>query len=77
MKKQERQYIHELSLQELKERIVNEEIMYQRTRFRHSVSAIENPLSIRAMRRNIARLKTELKRRQLAEAKTTKADGKE
>lgn len=77
MKKGDKDFIHELSMQELLERITTEELMYQKTRFRHSVSAIENPLTIRAMRRNIARLKTELKRRHLAEAKTKKVDGKE
>ena len=77
MKKADRQYIHELGMQELLERITQEEIMFQRTRFRHSVSSIENPLSIRDMRRNIARLKTELRRRQMADAKNKVADGKE
>jgi large subunit ribosomal protein L29 len=67
VKKGDRDFIHEISLQELVERIANEELMYQKTRFRHSVSAIENPLTIRQMRRNIARLKTELGKRQRAD----------
>jgi large subunit ribosomal protein L29 len=77
VKKGERQYIHELGDQELLERIVQEELMYQKSRFRHSVSAIENPLSLRQMRRNIARLKTELRRRQMKTAQNNTADGTE
>jgi len=77
VKKGDKQYIHELGQQELLDRISQEESMYQRMKFRHAVSAIENPLNIREMRKNIARLKTELRRRHLADAKTKQEDGKE
>ena len=77
MKKTDKEYIHELGMDELLERITQEQVMYQRTKFRHAVSPIENPLTLREMRRNIARLKTELRRRQLVEAKTKADDGTE
>jgi len=35
----------------------------------HAISPLENPLEIRNTRRTIARLKTELRRRQLEESK--------
>ena len=77
MKKTEKEYIHELGMEELLERITQEQLMFQKTRFRHAVSPIENPLSIRDLRRNIARLKTELKKRQLAAAQKPTDDGTE
>jgi large subunit ribosomal protein L29 len=33
--------------------------------FAHAISPLENPMSIRALRRDVARLKTELKNRAL------------
>lgn len=77
MKKTDKEYIHELGMDELLERITQEQIKFQRTKFRHAVSPIENPLTIREMRRNIARLKTELKRREMAETQKQTDDGAE
>jgi len=34
--------------------------------FAHAISPLENPMSIRSLRKDIARLKTELRSRQLA-----------
>jgi large subunit ribosomal protein L29 len=34
--------------------------------FAHAITPLENPMSIRALRRDISRLKTELKKRTLA-----------
>ena len=49
----------------LKARIGDEEMQLKRTRFSHAVNPIENPLSIKTQRRNIARLKTEQRKREL------------
>ena len=46
-------------------RISDEELRLKKTKFSHAVNPIENPLSIKAMRRNIARLKTEQRKRVL------------
>jgi large subunit ribosomal protein L29 len=57
--------IRELSLAELKDRI-NEEIFQQdKLRFNHTVSTLENPMKLRHGRRLVARLKTELRNRDL------------
>ncbi|MBX7203477.1 MAG: 50S ribosomal protein L29 [Bacteroidia bacterium] len=57
--------IRELTLAELNDRI-NEEIFQQeKLRFNHTVSTLENPLKLRQGRRLIARLKTELRNREL------------
>lgn len=57
--------IRELSTSELVERIQTEEANYNQMLLNHSVSPLENPASIKAARRNIARLKTVLREREL------------
>jgi len=41
------------------------ELMQQKVVITHSISPLENPLQIRWSRRDIARLKTELRKREL------------
>jgi large subunit ribosomal protein L29 len=38
----------------------------KKMQFAHAITPLENPMSIRALRRDISRLKTELKKRALA-----------
>jgi len=57
--------IRELSTKELDERLENEENMLVRLRMNHAVSPLDNPNKIVETRRNIARLKTEKRARQL------------
>jgi large subunit ribosomal protein L29 len=57
--------IQALSLEELKERVNAEISNSQNLRFAHSISPLENPLRITQSRKLIARLKTELKKREL------------
>lgn len=57
MKNQE---IRDLSADQLQEEIVQERERLLRLKFAHAVSPIENPLRIRAARKQIARLLTEL-----------------
>ncbi len=40
---------------------------YQAMQMDHAVKGLDNPLELREMRRDIARIKTEIRRRQLAE----------
>ncbi len=42
------------------------EAQYQKMRFDHAVKGLENPLTLREVRRDIARIQTELRRRELA-----------
>lgn len=46
-------------------KISDEELRLKKTKFSHAVNPIENPLSIKQMRRNIARMKTESRKRAL------------
>jgi large subunit ribosomal protein L29 len=54
-----------LSDQDLVQKIAEEALHLKRLKFSHAISPLENPMSIRQTRREIARLKTELRRRQL------------
>ena len=57
--------IKQLSMPELIERINEEKIQYRKLVFNHIISPIENPLVLRETRKNIARLKTERRFREL------------
>ena len=61
--------LKELSLKELEERIDNERNFITKLRLNHAISPLDNPLKIRGIRRDIARMETELKIRQLTENK--------
>ncbi|MCM1109042.1 MAG: 50S ribosomal protein L29 [Clostridium sp.] len=50
---------------ELVEKIQTEEANYAQMLLNHSISPLENPALIKAARRTIARLKTELRKREL------------
>lgn len=49
----------------LNTKIQDEEVRLKKLHFSHAVNPIENPLSIRQLRRTIARMKTEQRRRAL------------
>lgn len=51
--------------QALKDRINEESFRLKKMKFAHAINPIENPMAIRASRRMIARLKTELRCRSL------------
>ena len=57
--------IKELATNELVERIQTEEANYTQMLLNHSISPLENPAQIKVARRNIARLKTVLRQREL------------
>ncbi len=57
--------IRELTVKELEERLESEENMLVRMRMNHAVSPLDNPNKIVETRRNIARLKTEKRDRQI------------
>ncbi|MGX5819392.1 50S ribosomal protein L29 [Chitinophaga lutea] len=54
-----------LSDQDLKDKLSEESLRLKKVTFSHAVTPIENPMSIRFMRREIARIQTELRRRAL------------
>jgi large subunit ribosomal protein L29 len=59
--------IKELTTKELVEKIDTEKTQLTRLKLNHAVSPLDNPLKITETRKNIARLKTELRKRELNE----------
>lgn len=57
--------IHGLNEADLKARITEDELRLKKLQFAHSISPLENPVSIRGLRREISRLKTELRKKEL------------
>ena len=64
-----------LATEELVARISEDRATLTKLKFAHAVSAIENPLRINKIRKDIARLNTELTRRKAAAASAS-ADNK-
>ena len=59
--------IRELTTQELLERLESEETLMVRMKMNHAVSPLDNPNKLVETRRNIARLKTEVRAREIKE----------
>ena len=58
--------IQALNEQDLTARINEDEVRLKKLEFAHAISPLESPMAIRNLRREIARLKTELKKKQLS-----------
>ncbi len=59
------QEVRELETKDLEERIVTESAKLQQMKLNHTIAPLENPSLIKAARRDIARMKTELRQREL------------
>ncbi|HRW62038.1 MAG TPA: 50S ribosomal protein L29 [Bacteroidales bacterium] len=57
--------IRELTTKEIEERIDTESTHLTRLKLNHAVSPLDNPLKLNQIRKDIARLKTELRKREL------------
>jgi large subunit ribosomal protein L29 len=57
--------LKELTITDLKARIDEDQLRLKKLEFAHAISPLENPMSIRGLRKDIARLKTELKKKEL------------
>lgn len=51
--------------EDLHARIAEDELRIKKLKFAHAVSPLENPMTIRGVRKDIARMKTELQSRKL------------
>ncbi|RFM26105.1 50S ribosomal protein L29 [Deminuibacter soli] len=58
--------LKDLSEADLKARIQDDELRLKKLEFAHAISPLENPMTIRNLRRDVARLKTEVSKRKLA-----------
>jgi large subunit ribosomal protein L29 len=57
--------IRELETKDLAERIEESVAKYNQMKLNHTIAPLENPSLIKAARRDIARMKTELRQREL------------
>ena len=57
--------LRELETKELAERLNTEVVKYNQMKINHAISPLENPSEIKATRRDIARMKTVLREREL------------
>lgn len=58
--------IHGTNENDLKARLAEDQLRLKKLEFAHAISPLENPMTIRGLRKDIARLKTELKKRELS-----------
>jgi large subunit ribosomal protein L29 len=56
--------IKELSVKELQERLDNDKAILSRLKLNHTISPLDNPMQIKDVRKQIARVATELKLRE-------------
>ena len=68
----EQKVIRELTSAEILERMDEEKRQLTKLKLNHAVSPLENPNKIKAYRKTIARLETEMRRRVLSGEKITK-----
>ena len=54
-----------LGLEDLKAKITEDELRLKKVSFAHSISPLESPVSMRLLRRDLARLKTALRKIEL------------
>lgn len=58
--------LQEFSDTDLQAQLEETQSRYQKMKFDHAITGLDNPLLLREVRRDIARLSTEIRRRQLA-----------
>jgi len=58
--------IHGMNENDLAARLQEDQQRLKKLQFAHAISPLENPMTIRGLRKDIARLQTELKNRQEA-----------
>lgn len=57
--------VREMTTQEITEQLVEEKLNYSKIKMAHSISPLENPIQLRNKRKDIARLSSELRSRQI------------
>ncbi|MEY3208787.1 MAG: hypothetical protein RL064_818 [Bacteroidota bacterium] len=57
--------LKDLNIADLNARVTEDQLRLKKLEFAHAISPLENPMSIRGLRQDIARLKTELRKKQL------------
>ena len=58
--------LKEFTLEDLKSELAETQSQYQKMKFDHATKGLENPLALREVRRDIARMKSEVRNREIA-----------
>lgn len=58
--------LSEMSEDDLRAELVQINTQYQKLRFDHTIKGLDNPVTLRSTRRDIARIETELRSREVA-----------
>jgi large subunit ribosomal protein L29 len=58
--------LSEMSEDDLRAELVQINAQYQKLRFDHTIKGLDNPVTLRSTRRDIARIETELRSREVA-----------
>ena len=61
--------IRELTIKEIEERIENEAGLLVKQKLNHAITPLDNPMKIKEARKNVARMRTVLRQKQLSENK--------
>lgn len=61
--------IKQLSMDDLKEKVLEIKLNMKKIQFNNVIAPVDNPLIIRSLRREVARLKTEIRRREIETSK--------
>ena len=57
--------LKDLAVLDLKSKIQEDQLRLKKLEFAHAISPLENPMSIRGLRKDIARLQTELSKKEM------------
>ena len=57
--------LKEFTVEDLRSELAETETQYQKMKFDHATKGLDNPLALREVRRDIARLNTEIRSREL------------
>jgi large subunit ribosomal protein L29 len=57
--------LKDLTVVDLKSKIQEDQLRLKKLEFAHAISPLENPMSIRGLRKDIARLQTELTKKEM------------
>ncbi len=60
------QQLTDMSDADLRSELTETSAQYKRLKFDHAIKGLDNPIGLREVRRDIARLKTEIRRREVA-----------
>ncbi len=61
--------VRELTTKEIEERVDAEKTVLLKLKMNHAVSPLDNPMKMKRTRKDVARMMTELRKRQLSENK--------